>query len=199
MTWSVASHAGCAPADGTTRVPPGGSSHAATAHAVHARAAGFTDINDHIVRVLERDGWHRLGRGGQGQGKGSRNQPDHRISPCLESLQTPHDKRRAEIWYEQLGLALKMTRGFLGKRRCCGCKPSLRSPSGRPCAVGTLFGPREPSDCRVGPSLLRCFLSLLRIRLRLHDVGQAVGCSAKRCPGVDRSETRCTFPRSHHG
>ena len=59
---SVASHAGSAPADGTTSVTAGGCAHADTIYAVHAGAACFADFDDHVVRLLQGSGWQSLRR-----------------------------------------------------------------------------------------------------------------------------------------
>jgi hypothetical protein len=74
-----------APADDSTSMPDGGSSHAAASDQCPTRAASEADLRDHPVRLMKWCERHRLRRCCEGQRKGNSDQPDHSSLPCEPS------------------------------------------------------------------------------------------------------------------
>ena len=65
----------------------GGSGHADAINSYPTRAACFTDLRDHAVRLMKRRGRHGLHGCCQGQGKSNSDQSDHSFLQC-EPLKT---------------------------------------------------------------------------------------------------------------
>jgi hypothetical protein len=60
----------------------GGSGHADTINSYPTRAACFTDLRDHAVRLMKRRGRHCLRRCCDGQCKDNGYEPDHSFLRC---------------------------------------------------------------------------------------------------------------------
>jgi hypothetical protein len=70
------------PADLSADMALGGSGHADTINSYPTRAACFTDLRDHAVRLMKRPGRHCLRRCCDGQCKDNGYEPDHSFLRC---------------------------------------------------------------------------------------------------------------------
>jgi hypothetical protein len=91
----------------------GGSGHADAINSYPTRAACFTDLRDHAVRLMKRRGRHGLHGCCQGQGKSNSDQPDHFVSPLrtfnLEEWKTQQQK--ASNQWGLIGRQKRISRG----------------------------------------------------------------------------------------
>ena len=73
------------PANLSADMALGGSGHADAINSYSTRAACFTNLRDHAVRLMKRHGRHGLHGCRQGQGKSNSDQSDHSFLQCEPS------------------------------------------------------------------------------------------------------------------